>query len=117
METTVSLSDVLFEDAEQFAKRLGISRDELYATAIQEYLRTHREEGVTEALNRIYQEEPSELDPVLASIQAASLPRDNDGSKERVRGPGSRGGKPKGVRGIAVRGGEPVSETIIRDRR
>jgi antitoxin MazE6 len=76
MKTAVSLPDSLFEAADQTAKRLGMSRSELYARAIEDYLKTHQNEEVTEALNRIYQEEPSGLDPVVAAIQAASLPRD-----------------------------------------
>ncbi|HEX4963796.1 MAG TPA: ribbon-helix-helix protein, CopG family [Thermoanaerobaculia bacterium] len=76
MKTAISLPDPLFEAADQLAKRLGMSRSELYATAIEKYLRSHRNEEVTAALNRIYREEPSNLDPVIAAIQAASLPRD-----------------------------------------
>jgi metal-responsive CopG/Arc/MetJ family transcriptional regulator len=76
VKTAVSLPDPLFEEADQLAHRLGISRSELYAAALQEYLQSHRSQGITEALNRIYQEEDSSLDPVLAAIQAASLPRD-----------------------------------------
>jgi len=76
MKTAVSLPDPLYEAADQLAKRLGVSRSELYATAIEEYLKSRRSEGVTEALNRVYREEPSSLDPVIAAIQAASLPRD-----------------------------------------
>lgn len=106
MKMAVSLPDSLFEAAGQLAKRLGMSRSELYAAAIEEYLRSHRNEGVTEALNRVYREEPSGLDPVISAIQAASLPRDAEW----------QGGKPKGFRGVVVRG-VPVSETIIRDRR
>ncbi|MFY9822787.1 MAG: ribbon-helix-helix protein, CopG family [Thermoanaerobaculia bacterium] len=106
MKTVVSLPDPVVEAADQLAKRLGMSRSELYARAIEGYLRSHRNEGVTEALNRVYQEEPSGLDPVISAIQAASLPRDVEW----------QGGKPKGLRGVVVRG-EPVPETIIRDRR
>jgi metal-responsive CopG/Arc/MetJ family transcriptional regulator len=76
MKTAVSLLDPLFEAAEHLAKRLGMSRSKLYATAIEEYLKSHRNEGVTEALNRVYREESSNLDPVIAAIQAASLSRD-----------------------------------------
>ncbi len=129
MRTSVSLPDALFEAAEQLAKRLGMSRSELYAIAIEEYLKSYRSEGVTEALNRIYLEEPSNLDPVIAAIQAASLPLDPIAeliphTPERQalaklaeeRAVEWHGGKPKGLRGIVVQG-EPVSETIIRDRR
>lgn len=76
MKTAVSLPNPLFEAADQLAKRLGVSRSELYARAIAEYLKSRQSEGITEALNRVYREEPSNLDPVIAAIQAASLPRD-----------------------------------------
>jgi metal-responsive CopG/Arc/MetJ family transcriptional regulator len=73
MKTAVSLPDPLFEAAEELAKRLGISRSELYSNAIAEYLKAHQREAVTEALNRVYEQEPSSLDPVVLAIQAASL--------------------------------------------
>jgi metal-responsive CopG/Arc/MetJ family transcriptional regulator len=73
MKTTLSLPGPLFEAAEELAKRLGISRSELYANAIAEYLRAHQREAVTEALNRVYEQEPSGLAPVVVAIQAASL--------------------------------------------
>lgn len=76
MKTAVSVPDQLFEAADRFARRLGLSRSELYSKALQEYLGSHREEGITEALNRLYDEEDSSLDPGLASIQSSSLPKD-----------------------------------------
>ncbi|HSF39075.1 MAG TPA: hypothetical protein VLT87_04725 [Thermoanaerobaculia bacterium] len=75
MKTAVSVPDQLFDAADRFARRLGLSRSELYSKALQEYLGSHREEGITEALDRIYEKEDSSLDPVLASIQAFSLPK------------------------------------------
>jgi metal-responsive CopG/Arc/MetJ family transcriptional regulator len=77
MKTAISLPDSLFQAADQFAKQHGVSRSELYATAIEEYLQAHRDEAITEALNRIYGEEDSSLDPALAGLQAAALPRDD----------------------------------------
>jgi metal-responsive CopG/Arc/MetJ family transcriptional regulator len=77
MKTAISLPDSLFQAADQFAKQRGVSRSELYATAIEEYLQAHRDEAITEALNRIYGEEDSSLDPALAALQAAALPRDD----------------------------------------
>ncbi len=73
MKTAVSLPDPVFEAAEALASQLGISRSQLYAEAIRDFVRSHREEGVTEALNRVYASERSELDPVVAAIQSASL--------------------------------------------
>jgi metal-responsive CopG/Arc/MetJ family transcriptional regulator len=77
MKTAISLPNPLFEAADEFAKRLGVSRSVLYATAIEEYLRVHRDEAVTEALNRVYGTEDSSLDRGLVALQAAALPRDD----------------------------------------
>lgn len=76
MKTAVSLPDPVFEAAEQLAKRLGMSRSELYASAIAEFIKQHRGQGVTELLNRVYSEEESALDPGLESLQSRSLPRE-----------------------------------------
>lgn len=77
MKTAVSLPDPIFEAAEEVAQQLGVSRSQLYAEAVEAYVRTHREQGVTEALNRVYAKEPAELDPVVAALQAASIPRND----------------------------------------
>lgn len=73
MKTAISIPDPVFEEAEALANRLGMSRSELYAKAVKSYLGEHRREGITEALDRVYADEPSELDPKLAAIQAASM--------------------------------------------
>ncbi len=74
MKTAVSLPDPIFEAADDLAGRLGMSRSQLYAEAVQTYVRSHRREGVTEALDRVYASKPSDLDPALAAIHSASLP-------------------------------------------
>ena len=51
MKTAISLPDDLFESADALAERLGLSRSELYATAVAEYLAKHRDEDVTGRLN------------------------------------------------------------------
>lgn len=76
MKTAISLPDPVFDEAEELAGRLGMSRSQLYATAVKEFVRSHRSEEVTEALNRVYDEETSELDPAISALQAASLPDD-----------------------------------------
>lgn len=77
MKTAISIPDPIFEEADQLAKKLGVSRSELYAAAIQAYVQIHRAEDITEALNRIYSEHDSSLDPVLAALQARALSRDD----------------------------------------
>jgi metal-responsive CopG/Arc/MetJ family transcriptional regulator len=78
MKTAISIPDDLFREAETLAKRRGISRSELYATAIADYVKDERFLGVREQLDAVYQAEPtaSELDPELATMQSRSLPRE-----------------------------------------
>jgi metal-responsive CopG/Arc/MetJ family transcriptional regulator len=76
MKTAISIPDELFASAEQFARRRGMSRSQLYATALRRYLEEHRGEDITEQLNAIYGTEPSTLDPALVHPQVRSLPRD-----------------------------------------
>ena len=77
MKTVVSIPDLIFEAADQLASRLRISRSELYATALREFLDRRRGQGVTEALNRTYGQRDSALDAGLARLQWASLPEDD----------------------------------------
>lgn len=76
MKTAISIPDDLFVSAEHVARRLGLSRSELYATALREYLASHRFEDVTEQLNAVYEEEKSRLDPGLSRLQSRALSRD-----------------------------------------
>jgi metal-responsive CopG/Arc/MetJ family transcriptional regulator len=76
MKTAISVPDELFESAEQFAQRQGMSRSELYATALRYYLHKHRSEGITQRLDEIYSTDDGVLDPAIARLQARSLPKD-----------------------------------------
>jgi metal-responsive CopG/Arc/MetJ family transcriptional regulator len=73
MKTAISLPDELFEAADSLAERLGVSRSELYARAVSEYLAKHRHEDVTERLNQVYADEPSGVHPSLRRAQARSV--------------------------------------------
>jgi metal-responsive CopG/Arc/MetJ family transcriptional regulator len=78
VKTAISIPDDVFEAAEQLARRLGKSRSELYSTAIASYVDQHRQDGVTEQLNEVYgpQKRQAELDTVLATLQALSIPEE-----------------------------------------
>ena len=73
MKTAISLPDELFAAADALAGRLGVSRSELYATAVAEYLAKHTESEVTARIDRVYGTEPSTLDPNLRRAQFRSL--------------------------------------------
>ncbi|HEY3770070.1 MAG TPA: hypothetical protein VGN44_15460 [Candidatus Angelobacter sp.] len=73
MKTAISLPDQLFRLAETAARKLRMSRSELYATALKEFLERRQTSKITEKLNAIYSEEPAQLDPAFASTQIKSL--------------------------------------------
>ena len=77
MKTAISIPDDLFEAAEKAAKHLGVSRSELYANAVREFVERYRRDNVTEKLNEIYAAEDSGLDPVLEQLQASTLPKED----------------------------------------
>jgi metal-responsive CopG/Arc/MetJ family transcriptional regulator len=74
MKTAISIPDPIFEAAEDLAQRLGVSRSELYATAVRQYVESHQAEAITAALNEVYSEVDSSVDPVLNQLQWLALP-------------------------------------------
>ncbi len=73
MKTAISIPDDVFDAADEMARRLGMSRSQLYATAVREYLDAHRSHGVTARLDRLYEHQDSRLDLRVAEAQTASL--------------------------------------------
>jgi hypothetical protein len=73
MMADISIPSPIFEAAEQLAQRLGMSLSEFYTAALTAYVAACQRNDVTEALNRIYETEPSAIDPLLAKVQVVSL--------------------------------------------
>lgn len=73
MKTAVSLPDPLFRAGERVAKRLRISRSELYARALAEFVNEKNAGDVTQRLNAVYAGQPSAIDPRLVELQADAL--------------------------------------------
>jgi len=73
MKTAISVPDEVFDSADNLAKRLGISRSELYSTAVAEYLSKFEATAVTARLNDVYGEEASGLPVALRRAQARSV--------------------------------------------
>jgi metal-responsive CopG/Arc/MetJ family transcriptional regulator len=76
MKTAISLPDDLFRSGDALARRLGVSRSELYARALAEFLAKHKADQITQRLNAVYATENSRLDPAAAEAQARVLPRE-----------------------------------------
>ena len=77
MKTAISIPDPLFEAAEQFAHDNGLSRSELFARAVQLYLQTFKYQGITDALDQVYTDETSILDPAITAAQTRVLSKED----------------------------------------
>lgn len=76
MKTAISIPDEIFESAEVLASRLGISRSQLYATALARLIAEHERGQVTARLDAVYGDagsEPSRLEPGYAALQARAV--------------------------------------------
>jgi hypothetical protein len=76
MKTAISLPDPLFQLAEKLSHKMRISRSQLYATALAEFLAKHSDKKVTEKLNALYEYKMAALDPLLADAQRRALRND-----------------------------------------
>ena len=78
MKTAISIPDKVFTAADRLAKRLALSRSELYARAVAEFIEQHKTLGVAEQLDRVYGEQPAgpAVDSVLEQMQQHSVGKD-----------------------------------------
>ena len=66
MKTAISIPDDLFEAAEKMARKLKISRSELYQQAVTHFLQQHGSDIVRESLDRVYAKKSNRgLDPLI----------------------------------------------------
>ncbi len=78
MKTAISIPDELFEAADNMARHMGLSRSELYRTALAAFLAAHAASLITEQLDAVHGATPAGgLDPLLARLQGASLVRED----------------------------------------
>ena len=75
MKTAISIPDDVFVSADTLAKRLGVSRSRLYATALAEFLAKFQGAKVTERLDAIYGQESSRIDPRVRRAQRRAIRR------------------------------------------
>ena len=74
MKTAISIPNDIFVTADRLAKRLGMSRSELYTRAVKQYIADCRHIGVREKLDKVYGSEEVSVDTALLNAQAASIP-------------------------------------------
>jgi metal-responsive CopG/Arc/MetJ family transcriptional regulator len=62
MKTAISIDDGILREADETARRMGLSRSRLFALAVGDFLRRQRQEQMLLRLNEVYanQGEPAE---------------------------------------------------------
>ncbi len=76
MKTAISVPDPIFRSATRLAKRLHVSRSRLFSVAVDEYVRAHQTECVTDKLNAVYKEAEAKVAPALKAMQNAVLAKE-----------------------------------------
>ena len=77
MKTAISIPDKVFTSADQMARKLKLSRSQLYARAVEEFVAEHTCRSVREKLDQVYAAESSALDPAVTRAQAAAATRED----------------------------------------
>jgi metal-responsive CopG/Arc/MetJ family transcriptional regulator len=75
MKVAVSIPDPVFSEAEALARRLGASRSEIYARALNAFVATHAAERVTEALNAVVDDIGDGADDFVREASRQALTR------------------------------------------
>jgi predicted transcriptional regulator len=54
MKATISIDDPLLREADEIARRMGLSRSQFFARAVGDFLRQQRQEKMLLRLNEVY---------------------------------------------------------------
>ena len=73
MKTAISVPDDLFARAEDLARRVGVTRSEIYVRALRDYVLRHESEDVRAAFDAVYTVESSSIDPDVMTAQVEVL--------------------------------------------
>jgi len=76
MKTAISVSDEVFQLTEILAKKLKVSRSRVFAMGVKKLAEEYNDDEVTAKLNKFYETERAEIDPVIMKMAALSLPKD-----------------------------------------
>jgi metal-responsive CopG/Arc/MetJ family transcriptional regulator len=79
MKTAISIEDEILREADETARRMGLSRSRLFAVAVADFLQRQRQEQMLVQLNEVYAKaaEPAEK-RLLKGIKAKVRPTVTD---------------------------------------
>ena len=69
MKTVIVVPNDLFARAEDLARRVGVTRSEIYVRALRDYVLRHETEDVRAAFDAVYTVESSSIDPDVMTAQ------------------------------------------------
>lgn len=75
MKVAVSIPDAVFSKAEAMARRLGTTRSELYARALDAYVEEPTSDQITDAMNAVIDAIDEPLDPAVPAQARRILKR------------------------------------------
>jgi len=67
IKTAISIDEPLFEQVENLAHELNISRSRIFAMAVTEFIQRHRNQQLLEAINAAYDDVPEISEESLQS--------------------------------------------------
>ena len=73
MKTAISIPEKIFNEAEELAKIMGISRSRLFTLAIKEYLEENNEKDITRRLNELYADEKDKIEDHIINAQIITI--------------------------------------------
>lgn len=76
MKTAISVPNDVFELSEKLAKKLKVSRSQIFAMGVKKLGEEIDKDEVTANLNEFYGKEKAEIDPVIMKMAALSLPKE-----------------------------------------
>jgi len=76
MKTAISIPDNIFKAADQYAKKHGVSRSQLFTNAVALFLKQHPSDHITKQLNKVYSSNSADLDEALSKMQFSSIQKE-----------------------------------------
>lgn len=76
MNTAIAIPDDIVEPTQQLAQHAGVTINELCIFALREYVERRRKHTITARINAVCDQVDTRLDPVIQSMQALSIPKE-----------------------------------------
>ena len=76
MKTAISVPNDVFELSERLAKKLKVSRSQIFAMGVKKLGEEYDEEDIIARINAVCEEVDTSLDPFWKEMQSRTLPKD-----------------------------------------